>query len=352
MAKGVTRDTTPQKFLDQFINTLSFDPLEFVRMETADQVKMLQEVAGVDDAKVQQLETANAADYESRRILNKEHATLAAQAEGIIVAPDLPKDPIDEQAILTRLNEAGEQNKHAQEIFKTKQQLLQASQSADDAVADNARFIADRDKQIIELQRQLDAVLVSRKAAKDEINSLHQAAEEKKAAFEAAPAGDPIDVTAITQKLQEAQRTNRAIAQRSRYEDLSAQAKGKKIDAEKLTRAMATREEKKRALLAAAKIPVEGLVFDDRQVLYKGLPLENLGEAEQIRISVEIGMAANPKLRVLSIRHGEALDEDGMKALAKAAKDNDFQIWMATVDSSGKVGIVLEDGMVVARNAE
>jgi hypothetical protein len=53
---------------------------------------------------------------------------------------------------------------------------------------------------------------------------------------------------------------------------------------------------------------------------------------------------------VLCIRHGEALDEDGLKILAELAEENDFQIWMARVDSSGKVGIVLEDGMIARRN--
>ena len=34
------------------------------------------------------------------------------------------------------------------------------------------------------------------------------------------------------------------------------------------------------------------------------------------------------------------------------AAEKDYQIWLERVDSSGKVGIVLEDGSVVADNQE
>jgi hypothetical protein len=128
------------------------------------------------------------------------------------------------------------------------------------------------------------------------------------------------------------------------------EAKQRQVD--KLTRQMEAREEKKRAALGKAKIPVEGLTFDEREVKYNGIPIEMLGEGEQIRISTLIGMAANPKLRLLCIRHGEALDPDGLKQLAEMAKEHDFQIIMARVDTSGKVGVVIEDGSVIATNEE
>ena len=97
-------------------------------------------------------------------------------------------------------------------------------------------------------------------------------------------------------------------------------------------------------------MPIEGLSFDDSTVTFKGIPIDQLGEAEAIRISTAIAMAANPKLRVIRILHGEALDEDSLAIIAKMAEENDFQVWMAKVDSTGKVGIVMEDGMVKEEN--
>ena len=59
-------------------------------------------------------------------------------------------------------------------------------------------------------------------------------------------------------------------------------------------------------------------------------------------------MAQNPKLKVIFIPRGEALDEDSLDILAELAEENDFDIWIAKVDSSGKMGVVIEDGMVAA----
>lgn len=66
----------------------------------------------------------------------------------------------------------------------------------------------------------------------------------------------------------------------------------------------------------------------------------------RLRVSVALAMAANPKLRIIRIMHGEAMDDDAMTVLAEMAEEHDFQVWVAKVDSSGKVGIVMEDGMV------
>jgi hypothetical protein len=48
--------------------------------------------------------------------------------------------------------------------------------------------------------------------------------------------------------------------------------------------------------------------------------------------------------------HGEALDDESMAALAEMAEEMDFYVWMAKVDSSGQMGIYLEDGEIKAVN--
>ena len=161
-----------------------------------------------------------------------------------------------------------------------------------------------------------------------------------------APEPDFINTNEITAQLQQAQMTNREIDKRTRRDGVQAQLREKQRVADNLTRGIEAREEKKRDALKNAAMPIEGLSFDDSTVTFKGIPIDQLGEAEAIRISTAIAMAANPKLRVIRILHGEALDEDSLAIIAKMAEENDFQVWMAKVDSTGKVGIVMEDGMV------
>jgi hypothetical protein len=69
-------------------------------------------------------------------------------------------------------------------------------------------------------------------------------------------------------------------------------------------------------------------------------------------VSVAIAMAANPKLRVIRIKEGSLLDPDGLALIGAMARDHDYQIWIERVDASGKVGIVIEDGQVIAVDGE
>ena len=93
-------------------------------------------------------------------------------------------------------------------------------------------------------------------------------------------------------------------------------------------------------------MPVKGLSFGEGEVVFNGLPLNQASDAEQLRVSIAIAMAANPKLRVLRIRDGSLLDERSLAAVATMADTQDYQIWIERVDSSGKVGVHMEDGEV------
>jgi hypothetical protein len=53
---------------------------------------------------------------------------------------------------------------------------------------------------------------------------------------------------------------------------------------------------------------------------------------------------------VIRIKDGSLLDEDGIRMIAEMANDRDYQVWIERVDSTGKIGVVMEDGEVVANN--
>ena len=163
--------------------------------------------------------------------------------------------------------------------------------------------------------------------------------------FNAATEPDYIDVSQLAGELEHIQMVNREIDRRTKRDEVQKRLDAEKRKAQALTRQMDDREEKKRECLAKAKMPVDGLTFDETAVLYRGMPLGQLGEAEQLRLSAMIFMAGNPKLRILPVWHGEALDDDGLAMLEQLCEENNFQILMARVDTSGKVGVVMNDGI-------
>jgi len=154
----------------------------------------------------------------------------------------------------------------------------------------------------------------------------------------------------LRQKIESARIANKAIIAKQQAtetkEKAIEEAKNLEEQSKAISDRMAARDKVKADAIARAKLPVDGLGFGDGAVTYNGIPLEQSSSAEQLRVSLSIAMAANPKLRVIRIQDGSLLDDDSLTAIAKAAEENDYQVWIERVDTSGKIGIVIEDGMI------
>jgi hypothetical protein len=135
---------------------------------------------------------------------------------------------------------------------------------------------------------------------------------------------------------------------------LDAQMATAQQEWEKLDEAVKSGVRKKDEALATAKYPIEGLGFDTvkREVIYNELPFDQASHAEQMKTSMAIGMAINPKLRIMRIKDGSLLDDKTLAIVAAMAEEHDFQVWIECVSTTGKVGIYLEDGEVKAVNEE
>lgn len=155
--------------------------------------------------------------------------------------------------------------------------------------------------------------------------------------------GERIDETALVAEIADVGNFNAQIDLRAdRRKQAEASAKAHRADAED------ARDKAKLDAIAAAKLPIDGLGFGDDAITLNGLPFEQASDAERLRASCAIAMASNPKLRVIRVRDGSLLDEDGMRLLGELADAHDCQVWVEAVDSSGRVGIVLEDGHVAS----
>lgn len=115
-----------------------------------------------------------------------------------------------------------------------------------------------------------------------------------------------------------------------------------------LTNKIAELDKSKADGLAAAKMPVDGLGFDAQGVTYNDIPLKQVNPGDVIIISTKIGMALNPKLKVMRIMEGSLLDSESMRDLEALAEKHGHQIWVEIVSDGSGPGIVLEEGRVKA----
>lgn len=321
--EGNVAGAAPQDYLDSLLSVLTFDPMEFMRMKPRDQFDLFRRF--VPDVDFAAIDAQNQIDYSNRTELNRKADQTKAAASKIAVPADTPDVRVDESALVGELANAAQ---HNQEILARQENRRKLAQS-----------IKDRTAEIEALSKR--------------ISELKQSVETDEQRLAAAPPLPALtDVTALQQRIAAAKTINAGVdarEMRQKYEQMAADLSRQ---SEALTAAMKQRQESVTAAIAASKLPVPGVTFGDGVILFKGLPLQQASDAEQIRISAEVAMADNPKLRVIRIRQGSLIDSDGMKILADIAKARDFDVWIEIVDQSGKVGFVLEDGMVTKANVE
>lgn len=322
-AANGARFPSPQAMLDSLLGALTFDPLAFARMDGKAQLEALRKLVplAVD---IDALDRQNALDYQTRTERNRLASDLKAQADAIAVPEGLPAAFVDVEGLLQEMQEAGQRNVEIQRRADNRSRLSQQ--------------IADWLTEAAALRAQADQLA-------------QQAAAEQARLDQADALPEPVDTAALRARIQEGQEINRHLEAKTRRKILLDRRVTAVQQAEDLTEAMTKRTAEKQAAIAAAPMPVEGLAFGDGEVLYRGVPFAQASSAEQLRVSVAIAMAANPKLRVLRVKDGGLLDETSLAVLAEMAEAHDYQVWIETAGTH-RPGIVMEDGMVKALPAE
>lgn len=326
----------PQGILDALRGTLAFDPLAFARLGgnaagRREQFDQLRRISGMSpDINLDELDRLNKQDFDRRTDINRDAKQARAQVEGIVI-PAGAAAPVDVAQAL-------------QEV-QALQNRQNTSRRAQQAMEDRERVISQKRAQVEELRTKAMAL-------QEEIKILKADVENAVIPEDGAALAEQIEKLATT--IREAQTINEAASnakmQAQRKSDLEAQAAKMEAQAQALTEAMEARAAVKAKAISEAKVPVPGLSFGEGIVLFNGVPFDQASSAEQLKVSVAIGMAANSKLRVMWIQDGSLLDSSSLQVISDMAETQDYQVWIEQVGETGRVGIVIEDGMVAADN--
>lgn len=319
---------SPQKILDGLLSSLAFDPLAFARMKPREQRDTLANLVGLSQM-LAELDAAHKADYDARTLVNRDLKTATARLDAMPAVEAVA--PVDVSATLAEIRAAREENREAQALADRRQQL-RGEASAARRIAEHKREQANKllaeadsfDAQAVTLDASASVIMVP----------------------------DMIDLTALERRLEDAEAINaqhRAYIERDREAEAVQQLA---LESQAITDRMTARETERAAVIEAAAFPVPGIGITEDGVTLNGVPLDQASTAEQLRLSAAIGMALNPKLRVMVIRDGSLLDEDSLRLLTEAAAAEDFVLLVETVDTTGQVGIYIEDGNVRAVNGK
>jgi len=152
------------------------------------------------------------------------------------------------------------------------------------------------------------------------------------------------DIAPLQERLDNIEAINRQVRHKQEVSRIAGKLEDIERQARIFTDSIACIDQDKKDALEAAHFPVKGLSFDESGVLFNGVPLKQASSAEQIRVSLAIGIAMNPALKFLIIRDGSLLDSKSRTIVADMAAEHDMQVFIEAVDESGSVGFVIEDG--------
>ncbi len=311
--------SSPQGILDELYGSIAFDPIAFSRMKPKDQLEELRAIVGVNTTLI---DSSRQSKYDERTAVNRKVAELKAAVAAMPFHEDTPRAAISAAAISAEISKGNAANTAREEYIRLGKSTAAAVASADENIARLKGEIASLEK--------------GRETAAASLESLRAKSDEF----------PQVDVSALAAKLDSIAEINARVADNAALvaaEESLAATEGASLA---LTAAITDLDERKRKKLEEAKYPVAGLRLTDAGVQYNGIPFEQSSSAEQLRVSVAIGIAANPRLRVMLVRDGSLLDDESLAALEKMAEDSGAQVWIERVGKGDECSIIIEDGCV------
>jgi DNA repair exonuclease SbcCD ATPase subunit len=325
-AQNGARFPSPQAMLSSLVSGLTFDPLAFTRQSGKEQLETLKKLVKLD-VDVDALDGTNARDYEKRTDVNKEVARLKAQLASLVIPETSREDlELDESAILKEMADASTINTN----------IGRARFAQETKKAEIARLQTEKGKLIDQLA-QLEIQIAN---AGRELGQMM--------AIELAPL---VDVVALRTKAEKARKVGEAKRMMTQRDSLTQQLKAQVDAADQLTLAMSARLKQKEEAISRAEMPIAGLTFGEGEVIYNGVPFSQASQAEALVVSTVIGMALNPRLKILRIADASLLDEHSLEVIGKLAEKGDFQLWLERLASDDPAAIHIEDGSVIGDQA-
>lgn len=330
------RQSSPQAILDALVGNLAFDPLEFSRLKPDAQAETLRALVGIDFNK---LNAESLQVYNDRLLVGREADILKGKLFKNLPTPGLPAEEISATDALAGKNAAVAQNK-ANAIERAILQQIQEDQGRNSIERERlTRVIRDLEDRLTVAKQEIESVTTRSKACAEQWNTQHEVVRKLV----------DTDASVFDAQIVEASKMNEAIRRNRELEAQTAECKSKDAAYASATARLEQIDSEKKKLLAAVKFPLPELSFSETGgVTYNGFPFAQASDGEKLRVSVAIGMALNPKLRVIFIRDGSLLDSNGLRTVADLAAVNDYQVWIEDARSVDPTAVIIEDGHVKA----
>lgn len=330
----------PRKLLQRLFTLRAFDPLAFERMKPKEKATLVSQMLGLDLSK---FDKEYKQVFEDRTVLGRDGKKLAAQFEAAAKHADAPTEEVKVVDLMAELEKLQGESKTQDGIRKLAEDLRVKKS---DLVEDGEIIL----KEISILEDLLKKNREKLEKVKEQAAAAEKAEKEVDARVAKMPDLAP-DIAAVKDKIAKADETNRKVRENAACETLEKELKKSRGDYQKLTDRLTEIQEERAEAVSQAKWPMPGMELTEDGLLMNGLPFEQASTSQRIMASVKVGMALNPKLRLLVCQHGSDLDNETLDALDEVVRTSDFQCLVEIVTRSKedeeRCAVIIADGEVV-----
>ena len=317
----------PQTILNDLLGRLTFDPLEFSRMKPAQRLETLLSLVNLT-IDLNDIAAKRKTTFDKRTTINQRKRDLTGELREL-PEPDasLPDKPIEIADLLADKRAIQQRIDSNERIRRDFEVAIQETEQRKAAVAELRRQLAEAEKQQAFLE--------------DRIATMRPGVENL----------ERPDMTDIDAHIAVAHTTNMRIQRAADYHVKVVRLREVAAQHDELSAEIERLDTVKENALASATFPVEGLSFAEGDVSFNGIFFDQLSSAEQLRVSLAMAMAMNPKLRVVRITDGSLLDETSLGIVREMAQAKDYQVWIECVGNRADATVLIEDGEVVGHES-
>lgn len=334
-SKSGARYPSPQKLLDAFMAKYTMDPLRFVSMKPAERRETFAVILGISE-ELEKRERQIAALKDSRRVANRAVSDYKAQLKAMPRYPDAPEDLVPRAAVYD-LMKAEEAKGRERDRIKI------ALDGATERVTLIKTQITIQQKRVDELKAQVEAAEIEMRRLKDQQTSTFALERTLREKFNNA---EIPDTDALNAKLGEIDETNEKVERNIAFKEATDKLAELVNEVDTINARIDQVESWRSELFAKQTMPIPGLSIEGDDITYNGVPFEQLGTAEQYRISIALCCALNKELRVLRIEHGSLLDPEALALVSQFCQEHDAQVWIERVSEGEECSFIIEDGEV------
>lgn len=298
---------SPRELLKRIYSLRAFDPLAFERSKPKEQQELLRNLVGLDFT---QLDEDRATVYKERTVVNAAGKAAVAKLDSVPAVEDPP-----------------EREESAQDLFK-ELEAVQVHNRRLDQKHDELMNLIERETELATQEERLKAKLAEIDMERQNLDGLLEEAQK------VLDGEEKLDEEVVREKINNVDKINADFRREQERKELAVEVETLRKQSKDMTNQIKAIDEEKQSRLEKADWPLPGLGIDEKGVVLDDLPFEQASKAQRVLASVKIGMALNPKLRLLVCEDGNDLDNETLAALEQTLVDNDFQMLLEFVTRS------------------